>query len=292
VKECSTCGESKPLPHFNRSKDRRDGYYPICRVCHSKAQAISRARRKERGDQPLHPRPGYRKPTPFYLDSQCARCRDTFRPRHGQQRYCSLTCANLARGVKAAQYRTCPQCGSEFKAYPSHRSSHCSKACAGRTRRTRPDRSEIPWQECKQCAAWFVRKGSRRVFCSPDCATIGNRTRAIGRYYELQAEQGDGRTPIRFRQAVDRRNKRLTAAWVEDVGIDYLIERDNGRCHLCGRKVSTRYTWPDNRTPSVDHLVPLSQGGEHSKANTALAHLGCNLSKHTRAVGEQLRMIG
>ena len=43
-----------------------------------------------------------------------------------------------------------------------------------------------------------------------------------------------------------------------------------------------RLHWPDRRSPSVDHVVPLSRGGDDTLANVKLSHLTCNLSKGNR----------
>jgi len=72
--------------------------------------------------------------------------------------------------------------------------------------------------------------------------------------------------------------------------LEVLFERDRGRCHLCGRKVLVRGLKRDPLGPSIDHLVPIALGGEHSYANTALAHMRCNMAKHIRPMGEQLRL--
>lgn len=63
-----------------------------------------------------------------------------------------------------------------------------------------------------------------------------------------------------------------------------VYERDGGRCHLCGETVA-------RDDFSLDHLVPLSAGGEHSMRNVATAHLLCNAR---RGVGgtAQLRLLG
>lgn len=90
----------------------------------------------------------------------------------------------------------------------------------------------------------------------------------------------------------DRRDPRKRGVFVESVDVRVLAERDRRICHLCGRKVSMRLAYPDPMSPSIDHIVPLVEGGEHSYANTALAHISCNWSKGTRAVGEQLRLLG
>ena len=62
-----------------------------------------------------------------------------------------------------------------------------------------------------------------------------------------------------------------------------IFERDSGECHLCGRKV-------DPKRWHLDHLVPLSIGGDHVYANVAVSHPRCNISKGNRAMNEQLRI--
>ena len=70
-----------------------------------------------------------------------------------------------------------------------------------------------------------------------------------------------------------------------------VFQRDKWRCHLCGKKVPRTATAPDPRAPSLDHVVPLALGGTHTRANVALAHLGCNIAKGTRPAGEQLALV-
>ncbi len=45
---------------------------------------------------------------------------------------------------------------------------------------------------------------------------------------------------------------------------------------------------------TIDHIIPLSQGGEHSYKNTQLACFECNCKKGDRGIpgGEQLRTFG
>lgn len=65
-----------------------------------------------------------------------------------------------------------------------------------------------------------------------------------------------------------------------------IAERDGWICHICHTKV-TRETW------SLDHLIPISKGGQHTPENVALAHMVCNAR---RGVGNyipaQLRLFG
>jgi 5-methylcytosine-specific restriction endonuclease McrA len=63
-------------------------------------------------------------------------------------------------------------------------------------------------------------------------------------------------------------------------------------CQLCGKKVNKLLKHPDPMSPSLDHIIPLSQGGEHVETNCQLAHLSCN-KKKSRApapLGEQIRI--
>lgn len=71
-------------------------------------------------------------------------------------------------------------------------------------------------------------------------------------------------------------------SFIEDVGLGYLYERDRGICQLCNQPVDLSLVRPDPMSPAVDHIIPLSKRGEHSKANTQLSHLGCNARKRDR----------
>jgi 5-methylcytosine-specific restriction endonuclease McrA len=51
-------------------------------------------------------------------------------------------------------------------------------------------------------------------------------------------------------------------------------------CHLCGQPVDKTLTWPNPRSASVDHVIPLEAGGPPlALTNLRLAHLTCNSSK-------------
>ena len=51
-----------------------------------------------------------------------------------------------------------------------------------------------------------------------------------------------------------------------------LLERDDGECGICGEDV-------DPFSFSIDHVLALADGGDHSYANTQAAHLRCNQLK-------------
>ena len=60
------------------------------------------------------------------------------------------------------------------------------------------------------------------------------------------------------------------------------IERDGLTCRGCGKPVDLNIQWPDRMSKSIDHIIPISRGGDHTLTNAALMHLGCNSSKGAR----------
>ena len=65
-----------------------------------------------------------------------------------------------------------------------------------------------------------------------------------------------------------------------------IAERDGWRCHICHKKV-TQKTW------SLDHLIPIVDGGSHTRSNVALAHHRCNSKRGARRrIPAQLRLLG
>ena len=49
--------------------------------------------------------------------------------------------------------------------------------------------------------------------------------------------------------------------------------------------------YPHPRSASLDHIEPLSLGGQHVHSNVQLAHLDCNMAKSNRQAA-QLRLFG
>lgn len=85
---------------------------------------------------------------------------------------------------------------------------------------------------------------------------------------------------------VSRRTKIRNAMVDNDITVRSLYKRDNGYCHICGMKTNLEdYVVVSdtmicgNWYPSIDHVIPLSKGGEHSWKNVKLAHRICNSLK-------------
>lgn len=104
---------------------------------------------------------------------------------------------------------------------------------------------------------------------------------------KVRAAQADyyARHRERFYEAVRRRQARIAGApVVEPIDRAYIIQRDGRRCHICGTRVVGRV--------ELDHLVPLSKGGDHTHANLAVSHPYCNRSRADGRLPAQLLLVG
>jgi 5-methylcytosine-specific restriction endonuclease McrA len=72
-----------------------------------------------------------------------------------------------------------------------------------------------------------------------------------------------------------------------------ILDRDDWVCWLCELAIDPELHWPDGASRSVDHVVPLSRGGDDTAANKRAAHLRCNIARGNRMPSDQdLRRAG
>lgn len=103
---------------------------------------------------------------------------------------------------------------------------------------------------CEICGDEFLRNHKRRVTCGQRCARLAKSGAAM----ESPASSYIARS---------------------DVG-----EKDSWICGICGEPVDKAIQWPDQQSPSIDHIIPLSKGGPHSMENLQISHLVCNVRKN------------
>jgi hypothetical protein len=89
----------------------------------------------------------------------------------------------------------------------------------------------------------------------------------------------------------------LPDAYVElELGITQLrlfdemwrLKRRRPRCYLCRRYLTKpteilgtgKLLWRHGEAAHIDHIVPLAEGGTHTRANVTLVHASCNIKKH------------
>ena len=154
----------------------------------------------------------------------------------------------------------------------------------------------------------------RRQCGDPECLRQYNNLRQREFYTRWQQEHGE-RYNARYPYDQDRKGawrakdpERANAHWrkdrarrraiergaqAEDFTHEEIFDRDNWRCGLCGQQIAKNDSYPNPRSASLDHIVPLAEGGQHTRPNVQAAHLTCNLSKNAgvHGNGEQLRVV-
>ena len=108
---------------------------------------------------------------------------------------------------------------------------------------------------------------------------IYDRTRVIQR--RIASRAYDKAHPESHRERAHRRRVKLMAGFVEKVDFATVYERDQGRCHICGKRV-------EKKEATLDHLIPVSRGGSHRTSNVRIAHRSCNSRRSSRGPAQLL----
>lgn len=105
---------------------------------------------------------------------------------------------------------------------------------------------------CEECGAEFTTRMPHTRWCSALCRS---------RFTHRVASRRRG--PISAEPYADRE----------------IFERDGWKCYLCGEPVNrdARRTDPDGAT--IDHIIPISLGGQDARSNVATTHSRCNRAK-------------
>jgi hypothetical protein len=242
---------------------------------------------------------------------ECVACAKLFTARSQVQRYCSQECHRKTIQLPLPK---CQRCGCEFKPKMSNRRSFCSRDCffaMGREKvaaKQAVKANRVLFTRCVQCGSSFE-PSAKRMYCSTHCgnkarynplppkdfqcafcgiffqrggrAASGGRGGRCGDRYCCRShrvkhnrikERMNGK---RYEQKT-RRNERIRAQWVEAVDPQKVFQRDEWACWLCDQKCNPNAVYPDPAYPTLDHITPVSKGGEHSYANCRCACLKCN----------------
>lgn len=255
-------------------------------------------------------------------ESTCVSCGTLFLKRRIDSHYCTKACRRRAfdrarsqqperkahdSGLRGWRIIRCAWCDHEHRTRSWATSLCCSHQCATNYRNrdatcpvVRPLSTPLTYAVCEWCGASFVTHAKRRVHCLKVDPRRW-RSSAIG----YGTCQRCSKTFVRFRsqvgafcserctRATRKRNRkhieRTTSRKGERITLKALGDRDGWRCHLCHKRV-TSTPGQANLSPSIDHLIPVSQQGTHTWDNVALAHRICNSRRGTQGIA-QLRLI-
>ena len=235
----------------------------------------------------------------------CGCCGNVFIKQYGNEQYCSEQCKSKAK-TKAKQksyyktkkktVKTCVYCG---KTYTERGFLYCSAECTRKARWQR-EKAELRREKENIFGSYENYKiMSERLEEMEKLARIGqNYAEKARRYYLKQCVVcgKEFKTLNKNQRACCQKcSKKLEYARMvrriprdrvidKDITLEAVYRKDSGVCYLCGKKCDWNdKTWGNGRYgalyPSIDHVIPLSKGGEHSWKNVRLAHFICNSNK-------------
>ena len=120
---------------------------------------------------------------------------------------------------------------------------------------------------CLVCGKKTKEKKYSKKYCSRECAMkVQNTNREIKKRMFAKSKTVD-----------------------KDITLQKLFLRDQGKCWICGmlcdyhdfRRTERAFIAGD-LYPSIDHIMPRCEGGEHSWRNVRLAHRKCNADRYVR----------
>lgn len=203
-----------------------------------------------------------------FPDRVCEICEGLYSPTYPDQRTCGRECGDVLRRVLGSVpwpqtpllWRLCRECNRPI-AHP--RWARCLDCRTGpRPPTYRPRAGVLDRRVCPDCHSGFefVVKMGRKPHRCPPCQTSADlETRRKGRR--------------------DRRAREANAPGDHDVDGRLVLERDSWVCRLCGEGIDRDAIAPAPWSASIDHVIPLARGGEHSMANVQAAHYWCNSVK-------------
>lgn len=192
---------------------------------------------------------------------------------HGARKYWHVKAPLLENTMR--QY-VCGACGREFERpnKPGQPPKYCTPECAAEAGRLQTSQ----WYRANQSRVLARREGRKAAMKAYNAAYYqANREREIQRVLAYAAGAGKSAKAARdsARYALTRGSE-----VAERFTLDEIFERDAGICSLCGGAVERH--GQHSLSATMDHVIPVTKGGPHTRANVKLAHRGCNTRKGNR----------
>lgn len=139
----------------------------------------------------------------------------------------------------------------------------CNKATSRRSKERWANDPDYVAQQLKKNKKWVEENREKK--------------RAINRKYNRSRK---GR--LRDKKKLSMRRAREKCSIVEDIHPIEIFERDDYVCGLCGKRIDPLKKYPDLMSASIDHIIPVSLGGNHTYDNLQAAHFLCNTRKSNK----------
>jgi len=196
--------------------------------------------------------------------------------------------------IQKAEYKACSKCDNVKVLGEFHKDNSKKDGLSG---------------HCKECVKDYAKQYYRQN--SEKLLDYGNKYREENngkiryrnKWYYHKNREIERERKKEYRQTSLGRAARLknnhkyralkAGATAEDFSPKEVFIRDKYICQSCGVKTRPDYKNPNHaKFPNLDHIIPLSIGGEHSRCNTQCLCRKCNLEKGNRHANDQMLLIG
>lgn len=196
---------------------------------------------------------------------------------------------------------TCVDCGASWRKTRKSNAilcTPCSYKSAGKARTARTQaRKPIVLPHvlvCQHCREPFISERQGIKYCGPRCSKESYAVRAGLRHRSCR-DCGTGlgyfstktlcercRCKAAKRARIggnyNRRARHYRVAY-EPINRSDVFDADSWVCQLCLLPVEQQVTYPEPKSASLDHIVPMALSGPHLRNNVQLSHLDCNIKK-------------
>jgi len=202
----------------------------------------------------------------------CKNCGKEYKPKQNDRiTFCSRDCAFAYKTAhakpkpkKKVHKSKCIICGETI--FSTRIKFYCSSDCSKESARRKSKIIDMKKHESKICKCKICNKEfhpqyatKQRSFCSDECK---HQNKKNIQYYKHSIYR------IRNKSASREKFTRQE-----------IFDRDNWICKICGNVVEEKLRCPHPLAATVDHIIPLSNNGSHTKDNVQCAHFICNVNK-------------
>jgi 5-methylcytosine-specific restriction endonuclease McrA len=210
--------------------------------------------------------------------TNCAVCGIEFRPRQTGSRRLAVTCSTNCRGISQRKYATIEERRAAILAVkraakntPQKIAAREAKAADRAAKQAELDKLR---STCIHCSGPVEPELRGEYRFRPACQTC-----KVARAEESRKKW----------KRAGKAKRRAAARGSDAERFDpfEIFDRDGWRCHLCGVKtVKAKRGTHHPLAPELDHIIPISKGGPHTRANTACSCRRCNHAKGCEIIGQ------
>lgn len=232
----------------------------------------------------------------------CVVCGKEFIPKRYDSKVCSKECLKHFSSKKYPikdKISKCLICGKEFIKVKSNQKT-CCRECGDKFRlnnyKIKAENKESFKKErklyikyCKYCGNEFNTFYNHQLFCCSNCYELfnkkpkkqyNNKCLWCGKNF-ISNRKSNFCCKSCYRSSYQKgvlhhRPYKINNSSQNRIYRNIIGERDNWICNICGEKIDKNLKYPNPMSASLDHIIPLSKGGQHSYDNVHIAHLYCN----------------